>query len=1598
MSLDRFINKEDILANNTSNQIVPIKWSEELNAGGALTTQFFGVNGAYTQMYQESQMGHRFFGNDNLFEGTAYTYAEMHFYSINDGSYVDSIRVKWAKASGYENGINLESNDIINKLSLKSGTFIVVVNILNLQLGSQDLPALKIQEISTDRTEIYLRGRTGHPDYATILSQIEDEYLENSKIAKHLRSGNTVLNFGKNRIYTILSQAGWEDPDGMVVKLHKPLSEDLAEESKAWINYEFSDPIVKYAKFVYNEIDQKVYLRTANFDAETRFNTITETEFKNYSDLLGSSTATSDQLIQQLISGSFGDAPIGVDYTSFDNFVVYSSAAERLANFKYKMQQIEHHDSQIGILQISASFIPTLATDKLVAESRKNEVIGSFDGFERWLYYESTSSLFTHQAVYDTEHKKGNPTRLEGGVLASDVYQIQPYPKFLSASAGNNGGGYNVLHPVDSTIATNWYNGTLASASLYDSFNDTGLVNTIPEHIRLDSNNDQFELFVNMIGHHYDILYSYADAIAKTYHPIEHPKLGHSKETLFNVAESLGWKLFNGNQASALWQYKMGQSETGSFYAQTGSIFTKSDEAITTEIWRRIVNNLPYLLKTKGTARGVKALMNTYGIPQSLLSIREYGGPKVAEDVPLLIEDRFTYALQFKSGSINGTESPHIRHGVRDYTTDIGSWGFVRPHLSSGDDIPSQTREFRFKPAVKQSMLLLTQANQQTGPADTRISSQIAIQYTGSYSGSDEYGRIVFSHGKGESTTQPTTGSTDWVPLYDGNFWNLRWYWQATGSDSGIYNSSDNLNTTYHIQVQQASDYINAKIVHSVSASYTPTGEGHRYGWNTMPLDKVIKQSYIGGYPGNGSTRDQFRVNTNLRRFLENEFIAFSNTIMPNILTYSGSMQEYREWLEDIGDNAFNLHTTNPTSYVSGIHPTASYDTLVRHYTLGTDLNAVDHSNSKYFILSSSHPAQTVLDAQLPYDNLIDSGSSFATMSFFPAPLNVQRGNYEPVEETYYVQGVSLGATLPKSQKIRFDDNKLITRLSTSATAETSKFDAASLDSNRLGLFYSPADQLNKEIFNQIGDVALDDFVGDPDDQYEYTYPDLTHFSKGYWKKYTDRNDINAYIRVFSQFDFSLFDSIRQTLPDRTDEVMGLIVEPHALERVKVVPFKKPEQEPLHYDGFLNGMSPTSSGEYHSLEGEVSATPSLAESNVSFHKGDNGYSDSGNYFGSFELNTSASADYFSKHIFSVDERPEITGSALSIYSVVQSEPPFLADNDHVWDIANGGNINVNDGVYMAESAGTVEGLPFASDKIRIQYKTYNQTDTIQDIRVNVTHLDQATGGAAILYGRIISTHDNEASNLIRIESTAYPYHHITETAKAVFTFSGTAEREDTLLFKDVHIPRRTNVTLELFYSSQLLNGVSGHAIRPVIDSIDFIRTISKAGHTMQGDFIDVPRPSKEFKKKKFHYHESNPAFSKRKNDEQRVISESLHHSLFTSADDSYSAPSSYVYSQSLVESHYRDDENNNISSRYIGSSLTAPGINILSGYSELGYEPVVEIFITNPNQIVYNTTPQVTEQGQENPGNLSVSAGPAILVQRPTRPSISTGRPNVSYR
>jgi hypothetical protein len=261
-------------------------------------------------------------------------------------------------------------------------------------------------------------------------------------------------------------------------------------------------------------------------------------------------------------------------------------------------------------------------------------LISGFDGFEKFLYYESSSKLTT----YDIAKENAVYSELTGSY-------VQPVPK------SNTTIPYT-LYSVTSSQFNTWYNSLLDSASLYDSFNLNSLEYSLPEFIRFDTNNEQMVLFVRMLGHHYDIIYSYINHMNRIHTREENPKLGMPNELLYTVAKQFGWNLTNGNQQQELWSYVLGTDEAG--IPQTGSNSVNgtslSAKDRTYTIWRRIVNNLPLLLKSKGTKRSVQALLSCYGIPQSMISINEYGGPRL-ERAPVYEKLNFDYALDVSSSA-----------------------------------------------------------------------------------------------------------------------------------------------------------------------------------------------------------------------------------------------------------------------------------------------------------------------------------------------------------------------------------------------------------------------------------------------------------------------------------------------------------------------------------------------------------------------------------------------------------------------------------------------------------------------------------------------------------------------------------------------------------------------------------------------------------------------------------------------------------------------------------------------------------------------------------------------------------------------------------
>jgi hypothetical protein len=369
---------------------------------------------------------------------------------------------------------------------------------------------------------------------------------------------------------------------------------------------------------VYPYIKEETYedFSYANFNIDMgNYGKSQGTDLKTWNSLLDTTLSTSQQIVDKYLSGSIGNTTLNIDYSNFKNFVNYSSAVERVKNLKYKLELIESYDSRINTLNlISGSSALTNISQSL---QRKSNVISGMDGWEKWMYYETTGSLYTH--------------------YSASSYVINPWPHYDEFP--------KKLYSVTSSQAISHYNGLIDSASIYDTFNDARLTKTIPSSMAEDPLNLDYILFIDMIGHHFDITWSYIKALTSINEREEHPYDGMPNELLYDVAKSMGWKLTHGKDRSDLWKFAAGTDKFGN-YAQTGSLQTKTDEQINYEVWRRIVNNIPYLLKTKGSARAVKALIATYGIPQSFLSIREYGGPAIEDKRHIWEHDRFVYHLR----------------------------------------------------------------------------------------------------------------------------------------------------------------------------------------------------------------------------------------------------------------------------------------------------------------------------------------------------------------------------------------------------------------------------------------------------------------------------------------------------------------------------------------------------------------------------------------------------------------------------------------------------------------------------------------------------------------------------------------------------------------------------------------------------------------------------------------------------------------------------------------------------------------------------------------------------------------------------------------
>ena len=529
-----------------------------------------------------------------------------------------------AKAEGYTRGI----------VDLK-------YNFFTKQLLSSPDPTQNfwIKEISTSRTEI----------------KVARQDLSNTQLANTFAAFNAVLsadayyptfylNFG-NDIQIIGINAVYVEEEGsgyIIFKLYEPLPIQFDTKSTFWVVTPVADP----AEFnVSINVTPEVVLDSTpikgpNFKVNVTDKIGQTTPYYSYTNLFATSVTSSFQQLRSMMAEK--GIQINVDYSNLENFIHFSSATERLHNFVYKLQLIE--SASAGLNQTNTT------QARVLLQAQIDNTITNFDGWEYYLYFDSGSTSWPKQS-------------------STSPYQLYS----VTSSQAVSWLGSPLTVPTPGTMSMYW------SSSYYDDQNKNWLIYATPQYILDDDVNAPYLAFLDMIGQHFDNIWIYLKDVTNRYSAENNPFVGISMDQVSEALKSFGVQLYtNTSITDNLYYSLLGINQTGSNLPVTSSAYstvvyqsssiyplagepyltaslflppfgeekieryvltfpsasstvtasfqTLPSQQLTDEIYKRLYHNLPYLLKTRGTERGVKALIATYGVPADILTVHEYGG------------------------------------------------------------------------------------------------------------------------------------------------------------------------------------------------------------------------------------------------------------------------------------------------------------------------------------------------------------------------------------------------------------------------------------------------------------------------------------------------------------------------------------------------------------------------------------------------------------------------------------------------------------------------------------------------------------------------------------------------------------------------------------------------------------------------------------------------------------------------------------------------------------------------------------------------------------------------------------------------------------
>ena len=554
-----------------------------------------------------------------------------------------------------------------------------------------------------------------------------------------------------------------------------------------------------------------------------------------------------------------------------------------------------------------------------------------------------------------------------------------------------------------------------------------------------------------------------------------------------------------------------------------------SYQSIQNTIWRRILHEVPSIIRSRGTLHSIKSLIRSAGIePDSILKFKEYGGTKEGyiganRSERSVVQGMLTFSGSMFSGAVNYDPTSGVPDVLPFVSSSYLSASRIEPGLPSVSNTVSDglftsgswsyEAIYKFEPGIDhpayQSLARLHVTGTSAPSNKQGVFANLVATNTASTSSLDLH--IATSTGATNSYSKITLDGSN---LFDGSSWHVSF---------GRGTNDSEISSSYYVwaarQNSDVSDYLR------VTGSYFDEGS---------IVDTISAYNTSGAFLCIGP-QSLFEGGS---KFLNDTLISDS----ARESMFSGKVGRIRFWTKELTVNELLEHAKNVESV------------------------GVESPDKNYNFTTSVSGSWERLRIDAACSQPITSSNAGGGIQIFDFSQN-----------EYHLSGSGFGQSQQSIQNERVKSSAISMQFDEALTSNKirvrsfQEFEQVELEKVEVAPFYeiprseTPLDDLRfsievsatrvldediAKIFATLDEI--DDAIGSPELQFSPDYPRLEVLRDVYFNRLTEKIKMKQLYEFFRWFDASMGALIEKFIPSNTRFLgSNYVVEPHSLERSK---------------------------------------------------------------------------------------------------------------------------------------------------------------------------------------------------------------------------------------------------------------------------------------------------------------------------------------------------------------------------------------------------------------------------------------------------------------